>query len=490
MPYEVGQRVGDYEIVQILGAGGMGEVYKVRNLISDRLDAMKVLLPDLEDNAELADRFLREIKVQARLSHPNIASLYTAIRHEGKLLMVMEFVDGLSLEQRLDRGKLTPPEAIGYLVQVLAALAFAHAKGVVHRDIKPANIMLGRDGGVKLMDFGIARMQEDRKLTQTGQTVGSLYYMSPEQIRGEQLDGRSDLYSLGISLYELVTGKRPYEAGSDFAIMAAHMQQNPVPPIQIDPSLPPRLNEIILMAIAKDPAQRFQSAEAFANALRNVAPAKTVTAPLPVVPPVAVPVPPSRRGVYMAIGSLTTLVVLGLVLTQAPRRYSAGASVRQEPVESVPAKAEPSAPAQTGPPEIIRENLPEPVEARQGVKARPAEAHVAPQPAPPAAAIQPAAKEPPAGAAADTRQFDELEDRLMKLGIRVAAIGEKVRGIAQQQAAQGVGLRSDVKSAQTLTNYLMDEAEKRVRSQDAAGAKANLDKAERQVELLERILGL
>ena len=212
MNLEIGTTVGDYQVVGILGAGGMGQVYKVRNVISDRVEAMKVLLPDLANQPDLADRFLREIKVQASLVHPNIAGLHTAVRVDNQLLMLMEFVEGVTLDQKLKDGPLPAAEAVNYVMQVLAALDYAHARGVVHRDIKPGNMMLTPGGVVKLMDFGIARSATVHKLTQTGTTVGSLYYMSPEQIQGIAApDARSDLYSVGVSLYELVTGKKPFD---------------------------------------------------------------------------------------------------------------------------------------------------------------------------------------------------------------------------------------------------------------------------------------
>ena len=268
--YTVGQKLGDYEILGILGAGGMGKVYKVRNTISDRVEAMKILLPDLAGQKDLADRFLREIKVLASLNHPNIAALRTALTLDNQLVMIMEFVDGVTLSSRLHQGAIPPTQAVKYIDQVLEALSYAHKQNVIHRDIKPANMMLTPDGVVKLMDFGIARSGSDRSLTMTGTTLGSLNYMPPEQVKGDPADNRSDLYSLGVSLYEMVTGQLPFTADSNYAMMAAHLQEVPKPPIVLRPGIPQALNQIIVMALAKEPGQRFQSADAFRGALKSV----------------------------------------------------------------------------------------------------------------------------------------------------------------------------------------------------------------------------
>jgi serine/threonine-protein kinase len=270
MSFKIGDTVGDYQIIGLLGAGGMGKVYKVKNTISDRVDALKVLLPDLADDPELADRFIREIKVLASLEHPNIAGLRTAFRLENQLLMVMEYVEGTTLDERAKAGPVPVEDAINYITQALSALGFAHKHGVIHRDIKPANMMLTPDNVIKLMDFGIAKAKSDKKLTQTGTTMGSLFYMSAEQVQGGELDGRSDLYSVGVSLYELVTGVRPFQGKSDFDIMVAQLQQTPQAPIQMMPHLPKALNDIIMISLEKDPVKRFQTAEAFAAALGSL----------------------------------------------------------------------------------------------------------------------------------------------------------------------------------------------------------------------------
>ncbi len=268
--FTVGQSVGDYEVLSILGLGGMGKVYKVRNVISDRVEAMKVLLPDLNSHQSLADRFLREIRLLASLNHPNIAALRTALTYENQLVMIMEFVEGETLANRIARAPISTAEAVNYSEQILSALGYAHKHNIIHRDIKPANMMLTPQGVVKLMDFGIARSGTDGSLTSTGTTLGSLNYMPPEQVRGDAADARSDIYSFGISLYELLTGKLPFQGDSQYSLMTAQLNQQPASPISLRADVPPALNEIILMAMAKEPGDRFQSADAFCNAMKSV----------------------------------------------------------------------------------------------------------------------------------------------------------------------------------------------------------------------------
>ena len=371
MSEEIGKRVGDYQILNELGAGGMGQVYRVRNVISDRIEAMKVLLPNLTGQQELAARFQREIKLMASLNHPNIAQLRTAFTADNQLVMIMEYVEGTNLAERLERGPIPVPEALNCIDQALSALSYAHKQGIIHRDIKPSNMMLTPQGVLKLMDFGIARGAGDLGLTMTGVTLGSLSYMSPEQVKGEATDARSDLYSLGVSLYEMVTGQRPFQSGSDYAIMSAHVKEAPRPPIELQPGLPSALNEIILMAISKDPALRFKSADAFRNALNSVratlpaAPDSVITAtmstpppgPAPTAPAYATPAPPpaaaavpsviamtpppstGHRGLYMTLGALIVLVVLVAAGVYIPRRNKTQAT------STTPAPASPASPA-------------------------------------------------------------------------------------------------------------------------------------------------
>ncbi|MCI0353574.1 MAG: protein kinase [Acidobacteria bacterium] len=271
MSFKVGDAVGDYEVVGVLGAGGMGRVYKVRNMLSNRFEAMKVLLQEALGTADQSERFLREIRVQASLEHPNIAALRTAMRIENQLVMIIELVEGKTLQAMLESGAFPPQTAIDYISQALSALSYAHERGVIHRDIKPANLMLTKDGVIKLTDFGLAKVGVDRSLTKTGTTMGSIYYMSPEQVSGSgALDARSDLYSLGVTLYEAVTGTRPFQGEHDYAIFSAHLNDAPVPPREKNPNVSPELNEIILKSLAKNPAERFQTAAAFRQALESL----------------------------------------------------------------------------------------------------------------------------------------------------------------------------------------------------------------------------
>ena len=270
MPLQIGDTVGDYEIVGVLGKGGMGKVFRVRNLLSNRMEAMKIVLPDLGGDPGLADRFLREIRLQASLEHPNIAALRTALRVDNQVLMIMELVEGVSLEERLRQGPVDLASSIRYVDQVLSALELAHSRGIIHRDIKPANMIVTPEGAVKLTDFGIARSETDRNLTQSGVALGSLYYMSPEQVQAQPADARSDLYSVGVTFYEMATGRRPIEGTSEYGILNAHLTQTPAPPNSLNPAIPIMMNAAILKALAKLPADRFQSAAEFREALRVI----------------------------------------------------------------------------------------------------------------------------------------------------------------------------------------------------------------------------
>jgi eukaryotic-like serine/threonine-protein kinase len=279
MNFGPGDRIGDYEVLCPLGAGGMGSVYKVRHAISQRVEALKVILPGTSATPEMTERFLREIRLQASLEHPHIASLHNAFRFHDELVMVMEFVEGVSLREKLHSLGVTLGQALEYAGQVLSALAYAHAHGVVHRDIKPSNVMIAPHGVVKLLDFGLAMSSDaenhnvDLTLTQPGTLLGSPHYISPEQARGERADARSDVYSTGAMLYEMVAGRPPFQAtgaGGAYAIIAAHLHEVPRSPAEVNPHVPQELARIVLKALAKSPGDRFSNAEEFLTALKFI----------------------------------------------------------------------------------------------------------------------------------------------------------------------------------------------------------------------------
>ncbi len=305
MTFQAGQTVGAYKIVELIGAGGAGQVFKVEHVVTRRIEAMKIL-SGRQTAPEQAPRFLREIQVQASLSHPNIASVHNAFWEGEELVMVMELVEGEPLKRILERGGLPLTAALDYARQALAALEYAHAHQVTHRDITPGNILITAEGRVKLTDFGLAKSPTDLRLTQTGAVLGSLYYMSPEQVRAEPgVDSRADIYSLGAVLYEMAAGVKPFYGDSAFALMSAQVGSEPLSPASILAEIPPGLSEIILKALAKDPAQRFQSAGEFRAALESVRPAPAKKKP-------------SRVGLPWAIGAVAAFLAVFLPHSSVP----------------------------------------------------------------------------------------------------------------------------------------------------------------------------
>ena len=249
-----------YEIIELIGSGGMANVYKALCHRLNRYDAVKIMRDETAANTELRRRFRAESQAVAMLSHPNIVSVYDVSHNDDVEYIVMELIDGITLKQYLQKKSvLDPAEVLDFTIQTAKALEHAHSKGIIHRDIKPQNIMLLKDGMIKVADFGIASLENTIE-ENNGETVGSVHYIAPEQARGEAPDARSDIYSLGIVMYEMLTGKLPYVGNSDVEVAVKHMNTDPVTPRDIVPSIPEELERICLKAMNSNIDERYQSA--------------------------------------------------------------------------------------------------------------------------------------------------------------------------------------------------------------------------------------
>ena len=290
----IGTQVANYRILEKIGEGGMGVVYKGVDVNLDRPVAIKALNAQLAGNPELEQRFRNEAKAQANLNHTNLATLYTLLIEDGRPWMVMEFIEGETFEQMIARrGPIPSEEAIPLFRQALLGLGYAHRMGIVHRDIKPSNLMLNKQGIVKVMDFGIAKVMGARGMTRTGTQMGTAFYMSPEQVLNKNVDIRSDIYSLGVTLYEMLTANVPFSSDSDYQIMTDHVSTPPPLPARFYPYIPQGIQNAVLKALEKKPDARYQTVEEFGAALEqpeNVATSAPVAAPVSV--PVSVPAAP------------------------------------------------------------------------------------------------------------------------------------------------------------------------------------------------------
>jgi serine/threonine-protein kinase len=525
----------------MLGVGGMGRVYRVRNVISDRTEAMKVLLPDLVAEPDLANRFISEIRTLASFDYPNIAQLHTAFQVDNQLVMMMEFVEGPTLEQIAKQSPIPQSNVIKYIQQVLAALSYAHSRGVVHRDIKPANIMVTSQGVVKLMDFGIAKSRTEQDLTRPGTTMGSLYYMSPEQVRGGTVDARSDIYSVGVMMYELLAGRRPFVADSAYEILNQQCNVVPQPPLEVNAQLPPALSDIIVCAMAKDPVNRFQNAQALSNALRQVAamqndPTKREEAAFTPVaipgaappaaqgfaPAVPLPQPTSgHRGVWMTVGALAVLVVVACAAIGLPRLLHTSAKTESEgdraaqtsqaaPAPATPdpastvaaptadapgaippivdtkpaAESIPSNPPQTPVPPSF-EKAPRPKVEVNGKSPRP-DYHPAAQAD---VAAQPDNTKQPANTGPSAEEVEQIHEQMTGLDARASAVSASVEGLKRQQEADGLGLRRDMAAAYARMNSYLRSANDELNSGNIAAARNHMDKADKEISTLESFLG-
>jgi len=521
MSENTAQRIGDYEIIRELGHGGMGKVYLARNVLSDRIEAMKVVLPDLAGRSEFVARFMREIKTLAGLDHPNIAALRTAFTAGDQFVMIMEYVEGVSLADRLEQGRIPVTDSLNYIEQVLSALSYAHARHVIHRDIKPGNMMLTPQGVVKLMDFGLARSADEVGLTVTGATLGSLDYASPEQVQSQPTDERSDLYSVGVSLYQMVTHQRMFSVTSSFAIMQAQVKEMPRPPAEIVASLPTGLSELIMKSIAKNPAERFQTADEFHRALSRISTeAQESQSVAAVTPTIAVPAmtPPPRDPGYTIpppSGSASPinrslLLVVGVILVAALVAGDAVYKSHQQKLRDQPVAAATS-------PETAVATTPSPAPAvtAAATTATPDTPATPPTPAPsqptqsaapptpssrPHAARPTADNLPPAPSEADIQAqqqaaleqkhlLDSLETELDQLHGRAATVESSLGALEQQLHSSGLGLRGDMVAARSNMRNDLDKAGQAVNSGDTDRARHFIDLANREMEKLEAFLG-
>src|SRR3954452_15355594 len=308
-----------YELRRHIARGGMAEVYLAHDRLLDRPVALKMLFPELSVDRSFVERFRREAQAAANLTHPNIVSVYDWGEDENTYFIVMEYIEGQTLSSVLPNERtLLPARAAEIGAEVAGALEFAHRHGVIHRDVKPGNVLLTGDGAVKVTDFGIARAANvEENLTQTGAVMGTATYFSPEQAQGTTVDGRSDVYSLGVVLYELVTGRPPFAGDNPVTIAYKHVGETPVPPRQRNPAVPPGFEAIVMRAMAKDPDQRYQTAAELRADLLRFRQGRTVMAPPPPAATQAVPVTTAQSR-YVADGTTVIPAATGAVATAGP----------------------------------------------------------------------------------------------------------------------------------------------------------------------------
>ena len=367
--------IGDFELQEEVGRGGMGVVYRAQQKSLGREVAVKLLPSELAAQPNVAERFGAEAQRMARLAHPNIAQVYVVGEEGGVRFFAMEYLSGRSLQERLYSGPLPIDHAVSIGYYVAQALDYAHRSGIVHRDIKPANIMFDGTGRVVVTDFGIAKAADEVRLTATGTTLGTPEYMAPEQARGNPIDGRADLYALGIVLYEMVCGRPPFTADTPIGTVMKHLNESPAWPRTFCPNVPEWLEAIILKALAKEPADRFASASEMAEALRGAGLTQPIPLPSPVaaqpvasptayagaaVPPTVVMPPPRSTSpapwiiaavVLFALIGIGALVGAVFVDSQRGQRHGGPPSQPPEEMQMMEAMQPPgaTAPAGSGP---------------------------------------------------------------------------------------------------------------------------------------------
>ncbi|MGD9232185.1 MAG: serine/threonine-protein kinase, partial [Desulfobacterales bacterium] len=325
---------GRYQIVKELGKGSMGVVYQAHDPQIDRLVALKVLREDRVGGEDFVLRFLKEAKAIGRLSHPNIVTVYDVGRDHGTIYIAMEYLEGKPFNDVIRNGQMSLEQNVDIGLQVARTLNYAHSKGIVHRDIKPSNIILSADGQVKLTDFGIARIEDSdaAQQTQAGDILGTPTYMSPEQVIGKSVDGRSDLYSLGVLLYELTVGRRPFLGNNIATIFRAITHDDPVAPSQIDPSIPKGLSDIIIKALSKNPDERFQTGAAMCDALEKCIESKELIEP----PQEKIRERRMPGGLFLIIGIMLLIISGGVFYFTGPGSDQTKSIPKPEKVVSQP----------------------------------------------------------------------------------------------------------------------------------------------------------
>ncbi len=443
-----GQVIGNYRIIDRLGGGGMGKVYRAVDMMVEREVAMKALLPEIARQPETMERFRTEAITLAKLNHPSIAQLYTFFREGNDFYMVMEFVPGETLESRIQREPVPWREAFSIAASVLEAIHFAHSQGILHRDLKPANIMITNDGRVKVMDFGIAQALGRAKLTREGRVVGTVEYLAPERIRGAAPDPRSDLYSMGIVLYEMITGRLPFGGESEYEIMMAQLNEAPAKPGGWAADLPAEAEQVVMKALEKDPENRYEDANRFAAALRaSVRGDEKATRLLSATPGVAAPAAVTAKWrpaswTWIAVGAAALLVVAMVAMVLSRNREDPW-----KQAQAAPTAAATPVSAPVTPPPLVVDTTPIPV----AVPASPE-----PVPAKPVSDPSPKLVEGKTLAARQRQLIREALGEAGPVGLNGLIAALRIRGsldapeIAHAVTSRGVGFQMTAAARATL----------------------------------------
>jgi len=535
----IGEQVANFRIIEKLGEGGMGVVYKAMDVQLERPVAIKMLTPELAHNPEIVERFRTEARAQANLNHVNLATLYAFLVHDGSAFIVMEFVEGENFEQLIRRrGPLPVEDAIPWFKQALLGIGAAHRMGIVHRDIKPTNLMLNRQAIVKVMDFGIAKVVGVRGATRTGMQLGTPAYMSPEQIQGRPIDVRTDIYALGITLYQMLSGHVPFEEGSDFEIMRHQVSTPPPPMIDLHPYAPVQYQNVVMRAIEKNPEARYRSVEEFGAALEHpesvaspdatalAAPKRTVletptgatyataaaaaqgqpaTPPPVTMTPIPAAITPAPAGggkwnsryTLAAVIIVVAAVLLGIALfarkPSAPPISAVGGSASaplapaQPQVEmtgSGTVNVQGGGTAAAGSEQQSTEHTQGNVQQGSNkVKTKTAASNRPPVPG------GGTADQPPPQPTVDKKLLQDLETENDQLDSRAGSVESSLDTMEQQMRQSGLGLRGDMVAARNSMRNDLQKAKQAIDSADTERARHFLDLAHKDVEKLEAFLG-